>query len=345
MRNEEAQALDAALAVEARGMYARLLTDEEKRRIAALESPDALIALLRHSAAWGAAAAALPQTGCGGTRFSWAVERAAWENFARLRRFAEVSAREFLDFLAQKAELRALLGALRRLENPGEPAGESPLPPALRALPGVRPDAAEAAQSWDELLAAAEGSLFGPALRALPREPDTGLPSYAACADLLELRYEAALLDFLRTDYRGPDGAALTDAVRFRADLLNAGYLLRLRRFHTPPDKARALLLSDGGSLTRRAEDAVLAAPDDGSALTALLASPLGKRLRGLTAAEPERFVRRAEAVYFRSLLHSAPALSAVYAFLTLQEAECGMLQRVHAALLYGADPRDFVSL
>ena len=130
----------------------------------------------------------------------------------------------------------------------------------------------------------------------------------------------------------------------FRADMLNVTYLLRLRRFNTPPEKAMELLLPLGelGQSTARK---VLAAETDEEAVEALKASRAGKWLAGLGDTPAENLAEAAEEAYYRRVIHGPPTLCTVYAFLTLKENEAAMLKRAFVALGYGLSPEKYILL
>lgn len=53
--------MDIALATEARAMYAHLLSDADKEKIASMRTPEELLSFLLRSPAWHKAAAGLPR--------------------------------------------------------------------------------------------------------------------------------------------------------------------------------------------------------------------------------------------------------------------------------------------
>lgn len=337
--NEDLRSLDIALATEARAMSARLLTKEDKDKLRSMKTQEELVAFLRRTPGWGHAARELPSEGSTDMQFSTAMERQVYLEYEKLYRFAESTAKDFLIFIALRIKCQAILAALRRLSNPGSVAYDDPLPPFFHRLLGYDIDTLMSVSNYEELIAAGGNGIYGDTMRALDCSPATGLPRYAEAADLLEDRYYSAISDFLDRDYNGPDSAKLREIVGFRADLLNISYLLRLRRFNTPPEKAHTLLLPLSGSLKRETEYLILTAATDEEAIGEILASPVGRHLKGLEPSRPERFVRAAEESYFRRVLRGKPTLSAAYAFLVLKEAECDLLRRVFVALQYGADP------
>ncbi|MEG1633634.1 MAG: V-type ATPase subunit [Oscillospiraceae bacterium] len=343
MKNSELAALDIALATGAHAMYARLLSQDEKKLIADLRSTDELVAFLRRTSGWGGAAADMPPSGVTDKQFAFEIERAVYSEYERLYRFAESTAKDFLIFIALHVKCRAILNALRRLGTPGTKAEDDPLPPFFHTLPGYNIDRLMTVNTYDELIDAGGGGIYGDTLRLLERDPVSGLPRFAEAADLLEDRYYSAMSDFLSARYSGPDKQRLTELIGFRADLLNVSYLLRLRRFNTPPDKAHALLLPISGGLSRKTEDEILAAESDEAAFALLLSTRLGKYFKGLSVSEPGNFVRAAEAAYFRKIIHGEPSLSVAYAFMVLNEAEAGMLKRVFVALQYGLNPEIYM--
>ena len=50
-----------------------------------------------------------------------------------------------------------------------------------------------------------------------------------------------------------------------------------------------------------------------------------------------------AEEAYYRRVIHGAPTLRTVYAFLTLKENEAAMLKRAFVALGYGLSPEKYI--
>lgn len=83
MNNSSLRALDIALATEARAMYAHLLSQEDKEKIAALHSADELVAFLGRSEAWRPASLALPPIGATDEQFSEALYRCLFDDYER----------------------------------------------------------------------------------------------------------------------------------------------------------------------------------------------------------------------------------------------------------------------
>lgn len=341
MAGSDLRALNIALATEAHAMYARLLTAADKKHIAELQTTAELIAFLRGTPGWGRAARELPPEDVTDRQFILAIEREVYEEYARLYRFAEQTAKDFLIFIAMRVKCRAVLAALSRLAS-GVSAFQDPLPPFFHRLPGYNIDALGKAKDLDEVIALA-GPVYGKTLSAMPREPETGLSRFAEAALLLEGRYYAVVSDFLRSRYAGPDKKALLAHISFRADMLNISYLLRLRRFKTPLEKARAMLVPIGGSLDAETQEAILTAPDEEAALARIRAARPGHLCRLPEELEPDKFVRASENMYFRKVIHGEPSLSVAYAFLVLKENESDMLRRVYVALQYGIDPEEYM--
>lgn len=83
--------MDIALATEARAMYANLLSDEDKEKLAALHSTDELVAFLGRSRP-GGRVPGLPAVGATDRQFSEALSRCLYEDYERLYRFANDAA-------------------------------------------------------------------------------------------------------------------------------------------------------------------------------------------------------------------------------------------------------------
>ena len=345
MNNSARRALDLALATEARGMYAGLLSAEEKERIAGAGSEQEFLAQLSRSEAWRSVPPALQSGEMSAERFSDAVERCVWADFEKLYRFANDMSRRFLAFVTLDNELRVIMRALRRLAYPPEKEREEPerLAGALRGLPGRDIERISRAKNFEQLLSAVSGSIYAKPLAALELDEKTGLPALSGALVALEAQFYDALREYMKTGYRGPARAALTSAVEFRADMLNISYTMRMRRFNTPADRALEKLLPVRGSVTAAVERRALEAGSDGEAWAILRATRAGKHLPAELSGPPEAMLRAAQNAYFRKLLHGELNLAVVYAFLTLKESEGDMLRRVYTALSYGLDPAQFM--
>ena len=141
MNNSGRRALDIALAAVAGGMYAKLLTAEDKQRIAQARSTTGFLTLLQRSGAWRDAALMLQSGEQSDASFAEAVDRCVYTVFARLYRFANDMSRQFLTFITLDAELEAIMKAIRRVASPPPEGAKEPepLPRALRRpLEGVR---------------------------------------------------------------------------------------------------------------------------------------------------------------------------------------------------------------
>lgn len=335
--------MDIALATEARAMYANLLTDEDREKLAGLHHPDELVAFLGRSAAWRPVSASLPPIGATDAQFSEALSRCVYEDYERLYRFANDASKEFLLFMSYEAELRAILSALRRLSDKSL-AEEIRLPSqAARLLRGVDIERLKKAATFQELTEAVRGSMYYPVLSAMELDPKTGMPDISAAALQLSAHYYHALDRHLRHGYRGPSRQELAKTVSFRTDMLNISFLLRLRRFGTPAERAMKLLLPLHGALSPEAERRILQAGSDEEAMAEIRASRVGRWLAGVEGGSPEQRMRAAETAYYRKVMHGPPTLCVVDAFLTLKENEADMLRRVFIALQYGLSPANYI--
>lgn len=324
-------------------MAAHLMSREEREKLASLRTPQELIELLRRSPAWDTAMAQLGAEGIDEQSFSEAIDHRIYEDFARLYRPANDESKEFLTFVTLEVELRAILATLRRLMAPVRGRFRDPLPAMVELLPGYDLDELNNVQSYAELTELASGGVFGETLRTMELDPRTGMPAMADAALLLEDRFYRALADYMATGYEGPAKKELLENVGFRADMLNIGYILRLRRFRTPIDKAMAWLLPLHGSMGTETERRILEAEDDSAAIEAIRASRAGRWIRNVKNVPPEKLIAEAKRSYYSHVLRGTPNIAVVDAFLQLDEEEGAMLKRVFVALTYGASPAEYI--
>ncbi len=345
MNNTTRKAMDIALATEARGMYAGLLSDEEKQRMRQMRNVQELVSLLTRSDAWHDAALMLQSGELTDARFSDAVRRCVYADFELLYRFANDMSRQFLNFITLDVELQSIMRALRRFISPpeGGSSDTDTLPPAFRDLPGHSLERLQRAKTYEEVSAAVSGSIYAKVIAELELDEKTGRPLLTDALTGLEARFFDALREYMQTGYHGPARAELSSAMEFRADMLNASYIMRLRRFNTPPEKAGKLLLPVSGTVNAAVARRVLEAGSDAEAYAALRATRAGKWLPEEPTGSLEAMIRAAQQTYFRKVVHGKLNLAVVYAFLTLKEYEGEMLSRVFVALRYGLSPAEFM--
>ena len=343
MNNSSRKAMDIALATEARAMYAHLLTEQDKARIGGMRSTDELVSFLLRSPAWQGAALGLPPMGATDEQFAEALGRCLYSHYERLYRFANDASKEFLIFMTYEAELRFLLSALRRLSMGAE--GELFYIPAAaqRLMRGFDMAKLKEAKSFRDIVEGAAGSIYGPTLRELEVDPASGQPSFNEAALMLEARFYQSLERYLSTGYQGPAKRELARSAAFRADMVNIGYLLRLRRFGTPVQEAMRLLPPVRGALGEDVRRRILEAGSDEEAIAEIRASRPGKWLAEVEGSSPESVVRAAEGAFYRKVIHGAPNLCVVDAFLKLKENEARMLRRAFVALQYGLSPAGYM--
>lgn len=344
MNNSSRKAMDIALATEARAMYANLLTDADRDRIASMRTADELVSFLLRSPAWRGAALSLPPMGTTDAQFAEALGRCLFDDYEKLYRFANDASKEFLIFMTYEAELKFLLSALRKLSTGAT--GELFYIPAAaqRLTKGFNVTRLKEAKSFQDIVEGAAGSIYGQTLRELAIDPVTGNPSFNEAALMLEAQFYRSLDRYLKVGYRGPSKRELAQSVAFRADMLNISYLLRLRRFGTPTQEAMKLLLPMHGALGPEAERRILEAGSDEEAVAEIRASRLGKWLAGVEVNSPESLVRQAEAAFYRKIIHGTPNLSVADAFLKLKENEARLLRRAFVALQYGLSPAGYMN-
>ena len=260
MNNSSLRALDIALATEARAMYAHLLSQEDKEKIAALHSADELVAFLGRSEAWRPASLALPPIGATDEQFSEALYRCLFDDYERLYRFANDASRGYLIFWTYEMELKVLMATLRRLSDAAL-TEFVPLPSqAERQMRSVNIELLKKAKTFDEVKDAVKGSLYSPILEAMEIDPKTGMPDLTTASMQLAAHFYRALGKQLASGYRGPSRKELQRTVTFRTDMLNISYLLRLRRFGTPVQQAMDMLLPLEGALSRDMQRRILEA-------------------------------------------------------------------------------------
>ena len=316
-------------------MYAHMLGAKGRKKASELGSTEELVDFLRQSHAWDTAMRRLPIEDICDKEFAFALEHRLYEDLERLYRAAFDESKEYLSFMTLEVELQCILAALRRLTSPIESEFADPLPPHMHILPGYDIDRLAKAKSLADILDVASKGIFAETLRALQLDPKTGLPAFADAALELENQFYRKLGEYLKNEYEGSAKKELIESIGLRADMMNISYILRLRRFNTPVEKAMGQMLPLHGTIGPETQRRILSAQSDEAAMAAIRHSRSGKWIHVVAGAPPEQLIRDAMRAYYREVIHGTPNLATVDAFLRLKEDEADWLKRLFVSLKY----------
>lgn len=326
-----------ALATKVRAMYGKRLRNADFARMASMRSVDEVYADLRQHPVWGGAVASLT----GIDRFSRArLEHALREQYrseyARLSAFIPQGDRAFLNFPVLGAELDGILYALSRLRT-GREHGREPAPSSLIRYAKTDEKALARCGSFAELLEAARGSLYYPALVRLC--PVSGLPDFTRAETVLRSVYYQHLLELAKKRYEGEVRALLQRSVGTQVDLLNLMHILRLKRYFPDCGEYAAILLPFYYKLKPAQVAELCQARDVDAALELIARTPYARIFQNTPVEEVERLY--SETLFRlsrRQLMMGRPSVYSAVAFLNLRELELKALIRVVETVKYQAD-------
>ena len=133
--------------------------------------------------------------------------------------------RDLMEFPVLLHEQRIILFALRQLQS-GRP---FPAPPST-GLGSLNWKALYACTDLDGLIAAADKTIFAPALRRL-RPAEGGLPDYTRTEVLLHSVYFSHMYRVIHRNYTGETERVLLRSYGEQIDLMNLMHILRLKAF------------------------------------------------------------------------------------------------------------------
>ena len=321
-----------ALTTKAKALYGKRLRLADYTRMAALHAPEEVAEYLRGCPAWAAAARRLPP---GSFIGRIELERALWQQFRAdylsLCHYLPRRDRDLMEFPVLLHEQRIILFALRQLQS-GRP---FPAPPST-GLGSLNWKALYACTDLDGLIAAADQTIFAPALRRL-RPAEGGLPDYTRTEVLLHSVYFSHMYRVIHRNYTGETERVLLRSYGEQIDLMNLMHILRLKAFFPQVRDYLPLLFPFNYRLRPEKIQALCAAPDMAAVLSLLSDTPYAKAFAKADVSQLEDYYSRAFYAFNRRLLTGGPpSVCAAVAYLNLKELELQTLVGVVEAVKYG---------
>lgn len=331
-----------AAAAKVRALYGRMLRPAEWESLGAFQSLADVSAFIRSHPGWREAAELIPP----GCRDEQVLERAMHvqleSEYERIYKFAAREDKRFLLLSVYRTEYRRILSALRRVLARRGPETESAQERGFVAeKTKVHRKALSAAATLEDIIRAAEDTIYADVLKTVPLDEHTGIPDYARAQVLLENRFYSAAWRYLQKEHRGTAKAELCEMFGREADYLNLTHIMRLRRsFPGSLGSLNDLLIPIRWKLTDEYISRLASAATDEEALALLRASRWGPLFQdeSLTASE-HSYERGLEAFCRRSIHAQKPSVLVPQAYLTLKGIECGKLMRAAEAAKYGISP------
>jgi vacuolar-type H+-ATPase subunit C/Vma6 len=328
-----------AVTAKVRAMYGRMLSEDDWAALGQARNLSDAVALVRSSPGWAEAAEQIPQ-GCRDVRLvEHALQRQVENEYERIYKFAMREDKRFLVFLAYRTEYRRILAAMRHVITPRVPSPDPIESGSAGDKVSERSRALASAQTFQDVLAAMEGSIYEPVLRAMPQNPSYS--DYSKAHILLENCYYSAVWRFITKKYTGIAKAKLRDSIGREADFLNLMHIMRLRRSFPESLKAvHELLIPVRYKLTDEFIDRLIACQTDDEAVNLLRSSRWGEYFKDKSLAATDHSYELMLESFSRRQIHAAvPGICVPQAYLTLKGIECDKLIRAVEAAQYGMTP------
>lgn len=321
-----------ALCTKAKALYGKRLRLSDFERIAACHDVAEVAEYLRGHPAWSASSQRLS----GGVYIGRVeLELALWQQFREdyqsLLHFVPRQDRALMAFPLLLQEQRAILAALRRLQ-----AGHPVFTPQAVVHSALDWKGVLNCTDFDGLIAAAERTIYGPALRRL-RPSGSGLPDYATAEILLRSVYFSHMYRVIQHNYAGEVRKILLRSYGEQIDLLNLIHILRLKTYFPDQRDYLPLLFPFNYRLRPELIRQLCAAPDVDGVFALLKDTPYAKAFERVEVGEVEDYYRRAFYQFNRRQLTSGPpSVCAAVSYLNLKELELRALVEVVEAVKYG---------
>lgn len=320
-------------------MYAKLLSEDDWRRLCRCGSVQEMTAYLRGQSGWGKTFLDIPSASTLAV-YNSAVRQRVFNEYSKLYSFSSVRDKRLLLFTLHRFEYEYILSELRRLSS-GQFSLLLPEPTGfLTEHSGLDLSALRSSGNYSEFLDALEGSIFHDPLAALPLEND-GLPKYSTAAIACEHVYYAESFKCMKRSVALGKRNVLTELTGAEADLVNIVSLLRLlRSFHSSLDGAPMLLIPVRFRLTPEIVRQAIEKNSEADAVDYLRTTPCSKYLESYDPKRLDSMADNAMAAFCRKLIRSPePDVFVPKAYLFLLEMEARKLTKLLEAANYGIDP------
>lgn len=334
-----------AITAKTRAMYGRMLRPADWEALSGMQDLADVAGFIRSHDGWREAGEMIPQ----GCRDSRLIEKAMHfqleSEYERIYKFATREDKRFFLFAVYRTEYRRILSALRRVIT-GRVTEPDELPTGFMAeKTGLLEPELSQAGSFEDIITAAENTIYSNILKTVPVSGTDGKPDYAAAHILLENRFYSAIWRYLQKDYSGQAKDWLREACGREADFLNLTHIMRLHR-NFPGSLANLdeLLIPVRWKLTDRFIEKLAAAPTEEAALSLLRASRWGNLFaENRSGAAEHSYETGLEAFCRRSIHAPEPSVIVPQAYLTLKGVEYDKLTRAVEAARYGISPGEVI--
>ena len=330
-----------ALSAKVHALYGKRLRTADFARLAAMKDPAEILNSLRQQPGWSRALTqAAPDDWSYVGRVE--VENALWEElrleYQALSHYVPREDRALMQFMVRMAERTALLTALRDLKAGRVSADGAARVPGILLHSRVDYAALSRCVSYDQLLAAARGSIYYPALAHLRPAPGGSLPDYTITECLLRTAYYSHMYRIVRQQYDGPVRKILLRALGEQVDLLNIIHILRLKTYFpaTPREDYLSILYPFHYRLKPELARSLCGAADAGEVFHLLEDTPYRDCFQGVQVRDVEDYYSRAIYLFNRHQLVAGPAcVHTAMAYLDLKEAEMRVLVNIIESVKY----------
>ena len=329
-----------ALFAKVHALYGKRLRAADFARLAAMKSPAEILEALRQHPGWNRA---LSRMDPDGWRYVGRVEveDALWEElrleYLALSHYVPREDQPLMQFQVRMAERSAILSALRDLKA-GRPAGGRSGIPGILQRSRLDGGALSRCESYEQLLSAAQGSIYYSVLLHLRPGPGEALPDYTIAECLLRTAYFSYMYRIARKQYSGAAQKTLLRSLGEQVDLLNIIHILRLKTYFpsTPREDYLSILYPFHHRLKPELTQRLCAAEDAQEVFRLLEDTPYRECFQGVEVRDVEDYYNRALYLFNRHQMITGPAsVHTAMAYLDLKEAELKVLVNIIESVKY----------
>lgn len=330
-----------ALSTKVRALFGKRLRLADFQQLAALSSESEILDYLRHHSGWSRALNQL-QTDAfpyvGRIEVEGMLREELRLEYLALHHFVPRGDKLMMQFRIRLAEREAILNALRQLRT-GKYAKGMPASHTVVLQGKIDYSVLRAAETYDEILAAARTSIYYPVLLHLRSDEGAPLPDYTLCESLLEAAYFTYMFRLIRKQYSGATQKVLLQAFGEQVDLMNLIHILRLKTYFpdTLADTYLTILYPFNHKLSPQVTQDLCAAPNPEAVLALIRQTPYARQFDNVAVETVEDYYRRAFYTFNRrQLLSGAPSVYTAMAYLSMKETELRVVVNIIESVKYG---------
>lgn len=331
----------SAIAAKIRGMESKLLTGEDYKKLASMESVPAAVAYLKRVPAYEAMLEGRDDAKLHRGQIERLLMGSLYYDYTKIFRFCDREQKQVLKLYFSKYEIAVIKRAFRRAFNHGDrTAEERDLRASIQRFTEIPLDTLAAAETVQDILGALRETHYYQPLRKLEKAESASLFDYEMTLDLY---YFSMLWKQKNKFLKGKDLELLTRSLGSEIDLLNMMWIYRAKKYYQLSEASTyALLIPIVYKLHDSDIRRLVTSADERELEEAVRGTYYGKRFFDMGRMELESIYERlVRKLYLEERRSNPYSMAVITGYLFEKEQEIDKLTTVLEGVRYGLSPAE----